>query len=247
MYIYHYITVTMRLVKLPQEFDLSAVGIPSLKPLRKHNSLFPAVIRAIVCGPSNCGKTHLMTKLLLHKNGLLFQNVILFSNTFSQCLYLSTSSIINSIPGMNFQHVSIEKLNGGYDVPPYSVAIFDDISKEYYEILKELFCYGRHKHIDIFLLIQSYILAPKHFCRDNANTLIIFKTDAINLRHIYDEHASGDMPLATFTAMCNKAWKEPHGFLCIFKDDSSECGRYRIGFDTYFENINKNANKRWSQ
>ena len=237
MFLYPFTTNIMRLVKLAHKFDLSGVKIPQTKPFLKHNSLFPGIIRGIVCGPSNCGKTNLLTKLLLHKNGLCYQNVVLFSNTYSQQLYLSTASIINSIPGMKFQHVSLESLNDGYIVPPLSIVIFDDISKEYYETLKELFCYGRHKQIDIFLLTQSYILSPKHFCRDNANTVILFKTDSVNLKHIFDEHVTGDMTFAAFNKICKRAWVEPHGFLCIFKEDGCESGRYRMGLDTYFSNI----------
>jgi len=41
---------------------------------------------------------------------------------------------------------------------------------------------GRHKNIDSFYLCQTY--SPKHLIRDNANFIIMFKQDDLNMRHI---------------------------------------------------------------
>ena len=94
---------------------------------------------------------------------------------------------------------------------------------------------GRHKNIDCFHLCQTYTKIPKHFIRDNANMIIIFKQDEMNLKHIYNDHVIGDMTFKTFLKMCAETWKEKYGFLVISKDDPINMGRYRKGFDNFIQ------------
>ena len=42
---------------------------------RKHGEMLPSTIRAIICGPSNCGKTNVLISLLESPNGVRFENV----------------------------------------------------------------------------------------------------------------------------------------------------------------------------
>ena len=51
--------------------------------------------------------------------------------------------------------------------------------------IKIYFSRGRHKNVDSFYLCRTYRRTPKHLLRDNANMLILFKQDELNLRHIY--------------------------------------------------------------
>jgi len=44
---------------------------------RKHVAMLPSIIRAIVCDPSNCGKTNVLISLLESPHGVPFENVIL--------------------------------------------------------------------------------------------------------------------------------------------------------------------------
>ncbi|KYQ47822.1 hypothetical protein ALC60_13144 [Trachymyrmex zeteki] len=37
---------------------------------RKHGEMLPSTIRAIICGPSNCGKTNVLISLLESPNGV---------------------------------------------------------------------------------------------------------------------------------------------------------------------------------
>ena len=52
---------------------------------------------------------------------------------------------------------------------------------------------GRHADVDCFYLCQMYAKIPKHLIRDNANLLILFKQDRINLKHVYNDHVNTDM------------------------------------------------------
>jgi len=40
---------------------------------------------------------------------------------------------------------------------------------------------GRHKNMDSFYRCQTYTHIPKHLIRDNANMIIMFKQDDLNM------------------------------------------------------------------
>ena len=69
--------------------------------------------------------------------------------------------------------------------------------------------------------------------RDNANFLVIFKQDDVNLKHVYDDHVSSDMKFDAFKDLCLECWKDKFGFLTICKDFEVDEGRYRQGLDRY--------------
>ena len=58
-------------VKLPvSNFDLE-----SEQEVQRHGELLPNTIRAVFCGPSNCGKTNSLLALITHPNGLRFEHI----------------------------------------------------------------------------------------------------------------------------------------------------------------------------
>ena len=60
-------------VKLPIEnFDAL---VEHDKRVKRHGNLLPDSIRAVFCGPSNCGKTNSLLALITHPNGVRFENV----------------------------------------------------------------------------------------------------------------------------------------------------------------------------
>ncbi|KYN29961.1 hypothetical protein ALC57_00577 [Trachymyrmex cornetzi] len=73
---------------------------------RKHGEMLPNTIRAIICGPSNCGKTNVLISLLESPNGVRFENVYVYSKSLQQpkyqylenFLHLSTKSAILRSP-----------------------------------------------------------------------------------------------------------------------------------------------------
>jgi len=42
---------------------------------RKHDEILSSTIRAIICGPSNCGKTNVLISLIEWPNNVRFENV----------------------------------------------------------------------------------------------------------------------------------------------------------------------------
>ena len=203
----------------------------------RHSSLLPNSIRALIVGPSNCGKTNVMIGLLESPNGLKFENIYLYSKSLYQPKYEYLQKLISPIKGMGYYTFS----DNESVIPPdeaknNSVMIFDDVACEKQNNIRAYFCMGRHKNVDSFYLCQTYTRIPKHLVRDNANMIIMFKQDEMNMKHIYDDHVGSDMRYEKFQEICQECWKDKYGFLVISKDDELNNGRYRKLFD-YFITI----------
>lgn len=175
-----------------------------------------------------------MISLLEHENGLKFVNVYLYSKSVNQEKYKYLKDLLTPIKGMKFYAFNnSEDILTPCQAKPNSVFIFDDVACAQQNIIREYFSMGRHNDIDCFYLHQSYARIPKHLIRDNANVLIIFEQDDLNLRHIYDDHVGADMTFEKFKDLCSLCWKKPYGFLSIFKDNKITEGYYRRGFHDF--------------
>lgn len=228
--------ITMRIVKQKNVLPIDNLDTIVCKSQIKnqHGNLFPSRIRAILCGPSACGKTNVMLTLLTHKNGLRFENVYIFSKSLYQQKYEFLKNALSKVPYIKyFPFTANDDIVNPCDAKEYSIFIFDDVACDKQDNIKQYFCMGRHKKIDSFYLCQTYTHIPKHLIRDNANVLIIFKQDDMNLKHIYDDHVTTDMPFSQFKDVCSECWKDRYGFLVIVKDKEINEGRYRKGFDQY--------------
>ena len=200
----------------------------------KHSKLLPSTIRSIIAGPSNCGKTNVMLSLLQHPNGLKFQNVYLYSKSLYQPKYVYLAKLLRPIKNLGYYAFSnSETIIPPIKAKPHSVFIFDDVACDKQDVIREYFSMGRHNNIDCFYLCQTYARIPKHLIRDNANVLILFKQDDLNLHHIYADHVGTDMSFDNFKNLCSYCWRKPFGFLSIFKDNNINDGRYRHCFDKY--------------
>lgn len=224
----------MKFVKQPQSMRFNTICEEVCQTDSRHGELLPNSIRCIICGPSNCGKTNLLIGLLLHENGLRFQNVYVYSKTLQQPKYVYLEKVLHLVP-----FVSLQKYQGNeevlrvQDAKPNSIIIFDDVACENQNNMRDYFAMGRHKNIDAFYLNQTYSKIPKQLVRDNANLIILFKQDDINLRHVYEEHVNTDMTWIEFRKMCSEIWKEPFNYVVINKDCSKNKGCYRNKFDTF--------------
>lgn len=204
---------------------------------RKHSPLLPNSIRCIVTGPSSCGKSNVLFNLLFDVNGLRFRNIYVFSKSLFQPKYRMLESVMTSLAGEGLGYHAYSENN---EIPSPeeiadsdSVIIFDDVSCERQNNIRKYFAMGRHSGLDTFYLGQTYSQIPKQLIRDNANLLILFRQDELNLRHAYNDHVNTDMKYDTFKDVCTEAWKDRYGFLVVDKDSTINDGRYRIGFDRF--------------
>lgn len=230
----------MRIVALKQKLPVDNLdekvgsGGNENKMLRRHGPLLPFSIRGLLIGPSNCGKTNVMISLLTHPLGLRFENIYIYSKSLYQPKYEYLRKILSPIKGLGYYTFSDgNNIVEPSDAKPNSVFIFDDVMCEKQDVIRSYFSMGRHKNVDVFYLAQTYSRVPKQLVRDNANFIIMFKQDEMNMRHIFSDHVSPDLTFTQFQQMCAKCWDNKYGFLVIDKDSEINSGRYRKGFDSY--------------
>jgi hypothetical protein len=229
----------MRIVYLKQKLHVDnlddKVGFGhQQKIVKRHGPLLPSSIRGLLIGPSNCGKTNVMLSLLTNPSGLRFENVYIYSKSLYQPKYEYLRKVLTPIKGLGYYAFSDAcNIVEPSDAKPNSVFIFDDVMCEKQDVIRSYFSMGRHKNIDSFYLAQTYSRVPKQLVRDNANFIIMFKQDEMNMRHIFSDHISPDLTFTQFQDMCSKCWVNKYGFLVIDKDSDINSGRYRKGFDSY--------------
>jgi len=201
----------------------------------RHGPLFPNTIRALIVGPSGCGKTNLIFTLLVHENGIKFENVYIYSKTLDQAKYVMLDKILSGVPDVKLYKFSEnETVIQPEKALPNSVFLFDDVITNNHNIVRSYFTRSRHHLIDVCYLAQSYSRVPKQLIRDNANFIVLFKQDEMNLKHVYDEHCSGDIKYSEFKDFCMTCWRGGRfEFVVISSENARDNGRYRHGFDKY--------------
>lgn len=215
---------------------LNLDGDQSGSKVQRHGCNLPETVRAIICGPSGCGKTNALLSLIYHPNGVSFENVYLYSKSLYQPKYRQLEEVLNRVGyGVQYHPYSDnEAVIDPSEALENSLMIFDDVACEKQNNIKAYFSMGRHKHIDSFYLCQTYTCIPKHLVRDNANVLMLFKQDELNLRHCYDDHVTTDMSFYNFKELCAECWKDSkYDMLVIVKDCELNKGRYRKNLDKY--------------
>jgi len=96
-----------------------------------------------------------------------------------------------------------------------SIFIFDNVTCDQQDAVREYFSMGLHANVDCFYFCQTYARIPKHLICDNANLLILFKQDYTNLKHVYNDHVNTDMSYDEFYLLCRD--KKKYGFLLTKK------------------------------
>lgn len=201
---------------------------------RKHGTMLPNTIRAIICGPSNCGKTNILISILESPHGVRFENVYIYSKSLQQPKYQYLEKLLTSIDEIGyFTFSNNSDVISPSEAHPNSIFVFDDVACDKQDTVREYFSMGRHSNVDCFYLCQTYARIPKHLIRDNANLLILFKQDTTNLKHVYNDHVNTDMSYDDFCTLCRSCWQHKYGFLVIDKDSSILFGRYRKGFNLF--------------
>lgn len=206
----------------------------TLKHYQKHGNLLGGCKRGLIVGGSGSGKTNVIISLLEHPNGLRFENVYLYSKSLYQPKYEYLRKLLKPINGLGYyEYANSADIMSPNAARANSVIIFDDVVCDSQSIIRDYYCFGRHKNNDCFYLCQTYSSIPKQLIRDNANLIVIFKQDVTNLKHIYDDHVNVDMSFERFKKLCSHCWEDRYGFLVVDKDREINSGRYRRGFDCF--------------
>ena len=153
------------------------------------------IIRTLIIGFSNCGKTCLMNHILFRKQDPIF--IIIKS--------------LNQNPNIKAQTSDkIQPLNEYEN----SIVVFDDklLSKQE-SIIDLFFTRGRHKNIDIYYISQSSFHLPENTICNNSNKIILFKQTLRDIILLFHDIAGLDMNLEEWKQFCRKAWENDSCFL----------------------------------
>lgn len=208
--------------------------------VKRHGELFPSNVRCIIAGPSGCGKTNVLISLIESKHGLKFENLYLYSKTLHQDKYLYLCELLKPIREIGcYTFSASEDIIPVNEIKPNSLIIFDDVINEQginKTIVREIFTLGRHRYLDVVYIVQTYTKLNKHLIRDNCNFVILFRTDDLNLKHVYNDFSvNANMTFEEFHELCLEAWREPFGFACISLEHDASDGRYRKNFNEYLQ------------
>lgn len=231
----------MRFIKQKTTIAVNNMDLDLKKSQEKrHGVLLPNSIRAIIVGSSGSGKTNLMISLLEEPNGLVFENIYVFSKSLYQPKYVQLQKNISSIAGMGyFPFSNADDVISPNDALPHSIMIFDDVATQKQSSIRDYFSMGRHCSIDSFYLSQTYSTVPKQLIRDNANMIIMFRQNVTNLKHVFNDHIASDMAFEMFSKICAECWKDRYGFIVVDLESCINNGRYRRGFNDFII-INEN-------
>lgn len=176
-------------------------------------------IRLLIVGSSGSGKTTLLLNFI-YERLIPYSYLYVFSKSFEQDNYQDLMDVFNDVEAslkkkIAYFYSSCDEIIPLSECKPNSLIVFDDCVLENQDIIKEYFVMGRHKNISCIYLSQCYSKVDKQLIRNNLNMLCVFKQDDHYTKKIYNNFVGSDMTFKEFNDICNKCWKENHGFLTI--------------------------------
>lgn len=105
--------------------DFNKLFIPQERDIQQNGPIFPNNVRCVICGPSGCGKTYLIICLFVHKNGVRYKNIYIYSKQYFNQNYKFLRKFFD---GLNNTRNYVDEIINTENVLPYPVYIFDDIS-----------------------------------------------------------------------------------------------------------------------
>ena len=166
---------------------------------------FPDNFRCIISGPSECGRTFLLKKLILAS--ICFDKLYIIGPTGDQYNGIER---INPKADVDFIK-DIKDLPSPDKLPKHlkKLMIFDDVrAKE--PVINEYFRRGRHYNCNMIYLNQNLFSLDRQSVRENCNLFILFEQRGKVLISIYQDFFINIEPSYNdFANICNKVWKEP--------------------------------------
>ena len=107
-----------------------------------------------------------------------------------------------------------------------SLFIFDDIMTEKnQDPASNFYTRGRHNNCSCIYISQNYHKLPRQTIRTNSNFLILFSIPKKDLRHIYEDIISNDMPWDEFNSFCKDVFNTKYSFVSINRDATIDEGK----------------------
>ena len=127
---------------------------------RKHGEMLPSTIRAIICGPSNCGKSNVLISLL-QTAYVSRMSTSIRNRCNSQSIDISKIYLCLSMKSAILRSATTAIVVPPSEACPNSIFIFDDVACDRQDAVREYFSMG-HANVDCFYLCQTYARIPKH-------------------------------------------------------------------------------------
>ena len=143
---------------------------------------FPDNFRCIISGPSECGKTFILKKLILAS--IYFNKLYIIGPTGDQYIGLeriNPKAIIEFIKDIK-DLPSPDKLRKDLK----KLMIFDDVRAKK-PVINKYFCRGRHKNFNMIYLNQNLFSLDRQSVRENCNLFIFFEQREKVLASIYQD------------------------------------------------------------
>ena len=190
---------------------------------------FPDNFRFILSGPSECGKTFLLKKLILAS--IYFDKLYIIGPTGDQYNGLeriNPKAIVEFIKDIKYL-LSPDKLPKDLK----KLMIFDDVrAKE--PVINKYFCRGRRNNCNMICLNQNLFSLDRQSVRENCNLFTLFEQKRGKvLASIYQDFFNNvELSYNDFANICNKVWKEPYNYIVIdITKNKNINGKLRINWD----------------
>lgn len=225
---------------------------------KRHHELLPDPLFAVLLGPTGCGKTNLLTNMVLRWTD--WERLIVCCPTDDQAVYdpirefndlvvrrrleeatetadeaeleaIACEDPVSFIHDVD-QIPSPDELDG---TPTLLVA--DDVMLENQENVSRIFCRGRHKQCHAIYLSQSFATTngrkggvPPVVRRQLTLLCLFHGLDNKSLRAVFDEYCAGDMDWPEFQEFFRKAAGQQFDFAVLDLREKSFAGKYRRRF-----------------
>lgn len=195
----------------------------------------------IICGPTCCGKTYLLKKIIEHKDDVIMDfppNILYCYKSWQDAFTELKSDFINIefLQGLPSKEELSERAN--------TLIILDDLNNECVnsEHIMNLFTVGtHHQNMSVMFLTQNLFIKGK-FSRDlslNANYMILFRNprDQLQIRTLASQMFPGKDRNFLIEAF-NDATEVPRGYLFIdLKQTTIKKNRIQTGILPYQKRI----------
>ena len=196
----------------------------------------PVNFRCIISGPSNCGKTFLLKKIILAR--IYFDKLYIIGHTGDQ--YEGVESYNRRSRNSVDNNADVEFVKDIKDLPSpdqlpkdlKKLRILDDVrAKE--PVINEFFCRVRHNNCNMIYLNQNLFTIDRQRVRENCNLFILFEQRVKVLISIYQDFFNNvELSYNDFANICNKVWKEPYNYIVIdITKNENFNGKLRINWD----------------
>ena len=208
----------------PRKFKKPSERVPNtcLETRPYPDFKFNHMFSMLVVGPSQCGKTHFVEKILtencIHYPNKKKKHIYWFYNQWQPC-YTSMQSALGD--EIQFSQGLPDLSDDLHEINPKlnNILVFDDLMAQATDspVLSKLFTQGRHRNASVILLLQNMFPKGK-FNRNisrNAQYLTLFRSpgDRKQINIIAERIFAKDRP--NFMTVYGKVTAKPYGYLLI--------------------------------